>query len=208
MKNSVEEIYLDFTNNTTPKFEKTSQVNLLSTHRFGKNLAQILNKFVYKFGFESALNIDTNLFFIDSNSNIDEAIERSSLEEVIIIKELVKKFEGKSFVILTPYKKQVKLLKEHLGRKYFENIMTIHKSQGSEWDNVIFSVVDDSNSGKRRMFFTNTINENFKGLNLINTVVSRTKKRLIIVANEDFWIKQKDTQLIGNLIFNSKKVIA
>jgi len=208
LKNSVEEIYLDFTNNTTPKFEKTSQVNLLSTHRFGKNLAQILNKFVYKFGFESALNSDTNLFFIDSNSNVDEAIERSSLEEVIIIKELVKKFEGKSFVILTPYKKQVKLLKEHLGRKYFENIMTIHKSQGSEWDNVIFSVVDDSNSGKRRMFFTNTINENFKGLNLINTVVSRTKKRLIIVANEDFWIKQKDTQLIGNLIFNSKKVIA
>lgn len=206
LKNSIEEIFFEFTNNITPKFEKTSQVNLISTHRFGKNLAQVLNKFVYKFGFKSALNSDTNLFFIDSASNIDEAIERSSLEEVLIIKELVKRFERKSFVILTPYKKQVQLLKEQLGRKYFENIMTIHKSQGSEWDNVIFSVVDDSNSGKRRMFFTNTFNENFKGLNLINTVVSRTKKRLIIVANEEFWIKQKDTQLIGNLIFISKKV--
>ena len=206
LKNSIEEIFFEFTNNITPKFEKTSQVNLISTHRFGKNLAQVLNKFVYKFGFKSALNSDTNLFFIDSASNIDEAIERSSLEEVLIIKELVKKFEGKSFVILTPYKKQVQLLKEQLGRKYFENIMTIHKSQGSEWENVIFSVVDDSNSGKRRMFFTDTLNENFKGLNLINTVVSRTKKRLIIVANEEFWIKQKDTQLIGNLIFISKKV--
>lgn len=206
LKNSIEEIFFEFTNNITPKFEKTSQVNLISTHRFGKNLAQVLNKFVYKFGFKSALNSDTNLFFIDSASNIDEAIERSSLEEVLIIKELVKRFEGKSFVILTPYKKQVQLLKEQLGRKYFENIMTIHKSQGSEWDNVIFSVVDDSNSGKRKMFFTDTLNENFKGLNLINTVVSRTKKRLIIVANEEFWIKQKDTQLIGNLIFISKKV--
>lgn len=206
LKNSVEEIFFEFTNNTTPKFEKTSQVNLISTHRFGKNLAQVLNKFVYKFGFESALKNDTNLFFIDSASNVNEAIERSSLEEVLIIKELVKKFEGKSFVILTPYKKQVKLLKEHLGRKYFENIMTIHKSQGSEWENVIFSVVDDSNSGKRKMFFTDTLNKNFKGLNLINTVVSRTKKRLIIVANEEFWIKQKDAQLIGNLIFISKKV--
>ncbi|MGE3298945.1 MAG: AAA domain-containing protein, partial [Arcobacter sp.] len=206
LKNSIEEIFFEFTNNITPKFEKTSQVNLISTHRFGKNLAQVLNKFVYKFGFESALNSDTNLFFIDSASNIDEAIERSSLEEVLIIKELVKKFEGKSFVILTPYKKQVKLLKEHLDRKYFENIMTIHKSQGSEWDNVIFSVVDDSNGGKRKMFFTDTLNENFKGLNLINTVVSRTKRRLIIVANEEFWIKQKDAQLIGNLIFISKKV--
>lgn len=206
LKNSIEEIFFEFTNNITPKFEKTSQVNLISTHRFGKNLAQVLNKFVYKFGFKSALKNDTNLFFIDSASNIDEAIERSSLEEVLIIKELVKKFEGKSFVILTPYKKQVKLLKEHLDRKYFENIMTIHKSQGSEWDNVIFSVVDDSNGGKRKMFFTDTLNENFKGLNLINTVVSRTKKRLIIVANEEFWIKQKDAQLIGNLIFISKKV--
>ena len=73
---------------------------------------------------------------------------------------------------------------------------------------MIFSVVDDSNSGKRKMFFTDTLNENFKGLNLINTVVSRTKKRLIIVANEEFWIKQKDTQLIGNLISISKKVTA
>ena len=208
LKNSIDEIYFEFTNNTTPKFEKTSQVNLISTHRFGKNLAKVLNKFVYKFGFESALKSDTNLFFIDSDSNVNEASERSSLEEVLIIKELVKKFEGKSFVILTPYKKQVQLLKEQLGRKYFENIMTIHKSQGSEWDNVIFSVVDDSNSGKRKMFFTDTLNENFKGLNLINTVVSRTKKRLIIVANEDFWIKQKDTQLIGNLISISKKVTA
>ena len=206
LKNSVEEIYLDFTNNTTPKFEKTSQVNLISTHRFGKNLAQVLNKFVYKFGFKSALKNDTNLFFIDSALNVNEAIERSSLEEVLIIKELVKKFEGKSFVILTPYKKQVKLLKEHLDRKYFENIMTIHKSQGSEWDNVIFSVVDDSNSGKREMFFTDTLNENFKGLNLINTVVSRTKRRLIIVANEEFWIEQKETQLIGNLINESRKI--
>ena len=208
LKNSIDEIYFEFTNNTTPKFEKTSQVNLISTHRFGKNLAKVLNKFVYKFGFESALKSDTNLFFIDSDSNVNEASERSSLEEVLIIKELVKKFEGKSFVILTPYKKQVQLLKEQLGRKYFENIMTIHKSQGSEWDNVIFSVVDDSNSGKRKMFFTDTLNENFKGLNLINTVVSRAKKRLIIVANEEFWIKQKDTQLIGNLISISKKVTA
>jgi len=206
LKNSIEDICYEFSNNSTLKFVKTSQINLISTHRFGKNLADVLNKFVYKFGFQSALETDTNLFFIDSNSSKEEAIERSSLEEVLIIKELLKKFDGKSFVILTPYKKQVNLLKEYLGRKYFDNIMTIHKSQGSEWDNVIFSVVDDSNSGKRKMFFTDTLNENFKGLNLINTVVSRTKKRLIIVANEDFWLKQKENQLIGNLISISKKV--
>ena len=85
--------------------------------------------------------------------------------------------------------------------------MTIHKSQGSEWDNVIFSVVDDSNFGKRKMFFTNSLNHNFKSLNLINTDVSRAKKRLIIVANEEFWIEQKESQLIGNLINICKKLV-
>ena len=85
--------------------------------------------------------------------------------------------------------------------------ITVHKSQGSEWDNVIFSVVDDSNFGKRKMFFTNSLNHNFKSLNLINTVVSRAKKRLIIVANEEFWIEQKESQLIGNLINICKKLV-
>ena len=56
------------------------------------------------------------------------------------------------------------------------------------------------------MFFTNSLNHNFKSLNLINTVLSRAKKRLIIVANEEFWIGQNETQLIGNLINISKKV--
>ncbi|WP_368029601.1 AAA domain-containing protein [Arcobacter sp. s6] len=206
LKENEDELYKEFLNQTLPKYEKTIQKNLKFTHRFGINLARVLNKFVYKFGFKSALNYDTQLLFINSNSNTNEAIERSNLEEALIIKELVKKLEGKSFAILTPYKKQVKVLKNILGRRYFDNIMTIHKSQGSEWDNVIFSVVDDSNFGKRKMFFTNTLNDNFKSLNLINTVVSRTKKRLIIVANEEFWVEQKDTQLIGNIINISKKV--
>jgi hypothetical protein len=206
LKKDEDELYKEFLNLTLPKYEKTVQINLKYTHRFGINLARVLDKFIYKFGFQSALNNDTQLLFIDSNSNTNEASERSSLEEALIIKELVKKLEGKSFAILTPYKKQVKILKEVLGRKYYENIMTIHKSQGSEWDNVIFSVVDDSNFGKRKMFFTNSLNHNFKSLNLINTVVSRTKKRLIIIANEEFWIEQNETQLIGNLINISKKV--
>ena len=201
-----ESLYKEFLNQTLPKYEKTTQISLKYTHRFGLNLARVLDEFVYKFGFESALSQDTQLLFIDSNSDANDVFERSSIEEALIIKELVRKFEGKSFAILTPYKKQVKILKEVLGRKYFENIMTIHKSQGSEWDNVIFSVVDDSNFGKRKMFFTNSLNHNFKSLNLINTVVSRTKKRLIIVANEEFWSEQKETQLIGKLINISKKV--
>ena len=204
LQKNEDELYQKFVSLKLPKFEKTVQINLKITHRFGSNLAKVLDKFVYKFGFESAFIQDTEIIFINSASNPLDAKERSSIEEVQIIKELVKNLKD-DFAILTPYKNQVKLLKEVLGRSYFENIMTIHKSQGSEYGTVIFSVVDDSNFGKRKMFFTNSLNENFKSLNLINTVVSRAKKRLIIIANEDFWLEQKETQLIGNMISISKK---
>ena len=203
LQKNEDDVYQEFLSSKLPKFEKTVQTNLKITHRFGSNLAKVLDKFVYKFGFESAFIQDTEIIFINSASNPLEAKERSSVEEVQIIKELIKNLKD-DFAILTPYKNQVKLLKEVLGRSYFENIMTIHKSQGSEWNTVIFSVVDDSLFGKRKMFFTDSLNENFKSLNLINTVVSRTKKRLIIVANEEFWINQKNTQLIGNMISISK----
>ena len=198
-----EELYKEFLLKNEPNFKKTIQKNLKYTHRFGANLAKVLDKFVYKFGFVSSLSDDTELIFINSNSNPQEANKRSSIEEVKIIKELVKDIKD-DFAILTPYKNQVKLLKDVLGKKYYENIMTIHKSQGSEYSTVIFSVVDDSYFGKRKMFFTDSLNENFRSLNLINTVVSRAKKRLIIIANEDFWLAQKNTQLIGNMISVSK----
>ena len=199
-----EDLYKEFLGKNQPIFKKTVQKNLKYTHRFGANLAKVLDKFVYKFGFESAQNTNTEIIFINSNSNPQDAINRSSIEEARIIKDLLKDIKN-DFAILTPYRNQVKLLKETLGKSYFENIMTIHKSQGSEYDTVIFSVVDDSNFGKRKMFFTNSLNENFKSLNLINTVVSRAKKRLIIIANEDFWLEQEETQLIGNMISISKK---
>jgi hypothetical protein len=198
-----EDLYKEFLSSNKPNFKKTIQKNLKYTHRFGSNLAKVLDRFVYKFGFESASNSNTEIIFINSNSNPQDATQRSSIEEARIIKELVKDIRD-DFAILTPYKNQVKLLKDVLGKSYFENIMTIHKSQGSEWNTVIFSVVDDSYFGKRKMFFTNSLNENFKSLNLINTVVSRTKRKLIIIANEDFWLAQKDSQLIGNMINISK----
>ena len=203
LQKNEEDLYKEFLSRSEVNFKKTIQKNLKYTHRFGANLAKVLDKFVYKFGFESSLSDDTEIIFINSNSNPQEATKRSSIEEAKIIKELVKDIKD-DFAILTPYKNQVKLLKEILGKNYYENIMTIHKSQGSEYSTVIFSVVDDAYFGKRKMFFTDSLNENFRSLNLINTVVSRTKKRLIIVANEDFWLAQKNTQLIGKMISISK----
>lgn len=199
-------LFEQYLKSPTPSYKNVKQANLNYTHRFGNNLAQVLDKYVYKFGFKSASQKETQIISINSNSNPKEAYERNSFEEANIIKLFLEKNKLKDFAILTPYKKQVELLKKTLGKEYYENIMTIHKSQGSEWNTVIFSVVDDSKekSSKRRAFFTDSSNDKFNSLNLINTVVSRSKKRLVIVANEEFWTKGIKNQLIGDLIGVSK----
>jgi superfamily I DNA and/or RNA helicase len=47
------------------------------------------------------------------------------------------------FVILTPYKKQIRLLNNYLPQERNDlKILTVHGSQGREWETVILSVVD------------------------------------------------------------------
>ena len=77
--------------------------------------------------------------------------------------------------------------------------MTIHKSQGSEWETVIISVADTSN-----MWFTNTQKRQTRALELINTAVSRAKHDLIIVCDYAYWIRQNN-QLITELLKNAKQ---
>ena len=75
-----------------------------------------------------------------------------------------------------------------------DNVYTIHKSQGQEWDTVFISVVDTEN-----MFFTNTNNKISRGKQLMNTAISRAKKNLIIACDVNYW-KSQDNQLITELI--------
>lgn len=172
---------------------------LKTTHRFGPNLASILDTFIYKNHFTSDSKEPTELLFIDSKSKPENGHNRTSKEEVNKIKEaLMYSNFNHDFAILTPYNAQAFLLRKSLHKIYEQKIFTVHKSQGSEYETVIFSVVDDAPFGKRGMFFTDSNSPKSNGLNLINTVVSRTKKRLIIVGNYHFWTHQQN-QLIGAL---------
>ena len=65
---------------------------------------------------------------------------------------------------------------------------------------VILSVVDTAD----KWFVDSTIAIS-KGLNLVNTAVSRAKKQLIIVCDKDYWINQKG-QLLTDLITNGKEM--
>jgi ATP-dependent exoDNAse (exonuclease V) alpha subunit len=72
--------------------------------------------------------------------------------------------------------------------------MTVHGSQGKEWNDVVLSIVDTD-----KMWFVNTLNQSSRGMNVVNTAVSRAKKRLFIVCNYEFWNRQND-QLIKGLL--------
>lgn len=71
-------------------------------------------------------------------------------------------------------------------------IMTIHASQGWEFDTVIFSVVDTTY--KYYVKFSIPV-----GKSVINTVVSRAKNHLILVLDADYWYPQ-EKQMIGQLL--------
>ena len=95
--------------------------------------------------------------------------------------------------MLTPYKNQVALIASALKGEE-ENVMTIHASQGREWDTVLFSVSDTHD-----MFFTNSL----IFPRLLNTAVSRAKRRLILVCDTSFWDHQ-EKQFITYLLHTAK----
>ena len=99
-----------------------------------------------------------------------------------------------STVVLTPYRKQVKLIRDSLPDDARCEVMTIHASQGREWDAVIVSVVD---SKPFERSFMNS--RDFKHKKVVNTAVSRAKHKLVVVCDYDSW-NGKEGQLVSALI--------
>ncbi|AGY53010.1 hypothetical protein BRDCF_p383 [Bacteroidales bacterium CF] len=175
-----------------------SQTSLNSTYRFGNNLAQILAQYVYSNDLNSNNpEGETKIFYVDAKK-IESLKSRISINEVSEIKKIVENLKLKKindFVILTPYKNQIELLNNYLPQERNDlKILTVHGSQGREWDTVILSVVDTSDK-----WFVDTTKPISKGLNLVNTAVSRARRKLIIVCDKNYWIGQNG-QLITELI--------
>jgi len=195
---SKEEIRYQYLKNITPTLRHVSKTLLNTTYRFAENLAKVLGFHVYSLDFSSGKKDSiTQIRYIHASKE-EEHKSRTSISEVISIKSLttILKRKGVSdYAILTPYKKQVKLLGQHLPDERRElKIMTVHGSQGREWDTVIISVTDTSDK-----WFVDSLNPLSRGLNLVNTAVSRARKELIIVCDTNYW-KQQTGQLISDLI--------
>jgi hypothetical protein len=193
-------------NNHEPNQSFLPKSSLKNTFRFGPNLAEVLEKHVYPGGFKSKIARDTEIIIVDCPNPYERTRKRLNLGEIHSIKEFINinNLDPDSFAILAPYRNQVFELKKQLpGLKDEDNILTIHKSQGREWDTVIYSVCDIGN--RERPWFTDSKNTASNGLNNINTAVSRAKKRLIIFCSMNAW-ESKEDQLIADLIKAGKKV--
>lgn len=201
---SKEEVLNTYLNGSDFKNKTLVTSKLNTTHRFGSSLSLILAQHVYDGNFKSAnSNSQTKIYYIHAPK--EEGLKsRESIRECLAIKSIVQYFKQQNineFSILSPYTKQVRLLGNHMPDERNDlKIMTVHKSQGQEWDVVILSVVDTNDK-----WFVDSQNKMSKGLNLVNTAVSRAKKMLVIVCDETHWLNQRG-QLITDLIKNGEKI--
>lgn len=199
---SKEEAFSTYMNNEETLSKTMTRADLRYTHRFGDNLANVLNDYVYRNGFASDSGKgETDIYFVNvatpvpQPKNDNNKATRESEAEALAIKHFIQTNGISDYVILTPYINQVKLLGKQLPRERNEGrILTVHGAQGKEWENVIVSVVDTD-----RKWFTDSQHAKSRGLFLLNTAVSRAKRRLIIFGNADYWRKQNG-QLIKGLL--------
>ena len=199
---SKDEAYNAYISNEETLSKNLSRTDLRYTHRFGDNLANVLNEYVYQNGFASDSGKgETDIFFVHSDTpvpqprNDNDKASRESQAEAMAIKQFVQATGISDYAILTPYINQVKLLGKLLPRERNEGrILTVHGAQGKEWENVILSVVDTD-----KKWFTDSKFAKTRGLFLLNTAVSRAKRRLIIFCNVPHWKKQNG-QLIKGLL--------
>jgi len=192
---SYEVLLANLRGNKEQVFTYTQRANLNETHRFGQNLASVLDKYVYKNGFKGKeVGKTTEIIVIHANKT-KGLKRRENPSEVKAIQQYLEKEKPDDAVILSPYNDQVGLLGQSMqAMRAEQRILTVHKSQGREWDTVILSVSDTYD-----MFFTDTSDPNGTAINLINTAVSRAKEKLVIVCDTNFWGAQPN-QLINGLI--------
>lgn len=195
-KCDVETAFEKYMNQLPPSPYSLKTTFLSKTYRFGDNLAKVLDKFVYKNGFSGQESFDTEIVVVDTDSKVENF---TSTNEATAIKAYINKSKPKDYAVLTPYRKQCALLLKNLSADK-DNILTIHKSQGREWQTVILSVVDTHPYG-----FTNS--QTTVGKYVLNTAISRAKNNIVVVCNKEKWKKYEDSQLIGKLVSSATRNI-
>ena len=194
-----------------PRFDETAVAALTETFRFGPALAGVLARRVYGERFHSGPGIETRIWFADApKTEADKTRNelgkhrRVSHSEARRIREMIEAnlwLGWLSVGVITPYVNQRNLLSESIRRlmkkhgiteDMDDDIVTVHGSQGREWDVVILSVTDSFDES----FLTNSRRP--ESLKLLNTAVSRARKTLILVGDAADW-SRRPGQLLSEL---------
>jgi hypothetical protein len=196
-RNSLEENYRFQAIAAGNHFGQMSLAFLSETRRFGSNLSAILNRFVYQQNLTSAQDIQpVQIQFVHASREMPQGHNQNQMEVAKIFVLIQSRLHTKSLAILTPFNNQVSLLGNALPNlRNNQQIMTVHKSQGQEWDTVILSVVETD-----QPFLMNApLGQSTVGLHLLNTALSRTRKELIVVCDFRYW-QPRNNQMLTALM--------
>ena len=201
LSESLEDLASSYLAGEEQRHRRTAVCRLTRSHRFGDNLAGILDRYVYRNGISGSPDGSLEIACIDIV--FTDRKDRSNIGEAEAIAEFLSA-EGpdpSDVAVLTPYRNQVALLKRRLPKRYEDSVLTVHRSQGREWDTVVLSVVDNRVilEGKDLQLHLTSMKDGCGGESVINTAVSRAKKRLIIVCDREFW-SGREGELISALV--------
>jgi len=163
------------------KFNEPIQLKV--SYRCPSKIINIMNKLYYKNALISGKKDNKDcISFIHSDGVEEEENEEEANQIMKIIMKFIK--IEKEILILSPYKRQVELLQDKIDKIGFANveIMTIDKSQGSESDIVILSLVK-------------SIPTNFLDAKRSNVMISRTKDKMIVLGNRQNCLKSSNPTL-------------
>lgn len=163
------------------KFNEPIQLKV--SYRCPSKIINIMNKLYYKNALISGKKDKKDcISFIHSDGVEEEENEEEANQIMKIIMKFIK--IEKEILILSPYKRQVELLQDKIDKIGFANveIMTIDKSQGSESDIVILSLVK-------------SIPTNFLDAKRSNVMISRTKDKMIVLGNRQNCLKSSNPTL-------------
>lgn len=189
-------------------FSMRCEADLLESHRFGANLGDILDRLIYGNGIKGVATQPLAIESFDAvcpprTGTRENTVEADRVADYL----LAHTPDPKETAILTPYTDQLRHLKSVVPEDYAECVMTIHKSQGREWETVILSPADNLDTDKDHpLRFTSTTGADPEchGDKVINTAVSRAKSRLVVVCDENLWTSMKG-ELIGELVLEARR---
>jgi archaellum component FlaC len=199
-----------------PQCELTKRCTLKDSYRFGKSLASLLDRHIYRIGLRGLGETTITCIDCPPRDRPDRLGRQNDAEADAIIDYIEarwspeeKQKEHPTIAILTPYKNQVELIRskliERFGNsaiRYHVQVLNTHKAQGREWDWVLFSASDTRNLPGNDPFFSDSANP--RGKRVLNTTISRTRNQLVVFLDAEYWRRRRPDSILKELALNMR----